>query len=452
MIKQSKEMDIRMLIVVVSSFEVKKGLFARFGSMTNMTTVSKDVIRVGMFKDPPYSNGMKNASTDFAGIAAELVYLFCQTPNIMCQFDVSPDENFGIFENGTWNGMVKHIKDGLFDLSFPYFTASRQRFEVIDFSAPIFFEPVVLVTRKPEISNYQIDLFSSLVFHWSVWVVLIIFSILIGFLIACAETKKINATFCFKFFTSCIDVFSFVSDQSGIVTVSRSAVRFVIGFWSLSVVILIGTYCGKLTSSLISNTVTKLPFNNFESFVNCIEMKKCRFLIPKDFLIYADDLPERQSDVYLQLKKAIQDNPIVKTNDYDETLKMILNDKQRYSVALMGKIAFLTHCNYNIKCSFFYINYDTDIDSFPMKKNASFKESLNKFVAYANQAGLFHKFYTKLLGNEVNCGTNEFDRKLIQINIFQFLACLFIFCVGILISITAFFAEIFQGFIVQTEF
>lgn len=406
--------------------------------------MSQEVIRVGMFYDKPYSYGVRNESNNEQIFHKDFVYLFCKTSNVTCEFHTSPDNDYGYFTNGKWHGMVKHISDGLFDLSFPYFTLNKERFEVIDFSTPVIYIPLILVTRKPDLSISSINLLSPFVFHWTAWILLILFSLVIGVLIAVYEINPLGRRFCFRLLTGCIDAFSFVTNQTSELVVPRLCVRFIIGFWAMSIVILCGIYCGKLTSSLIRSTSGKLPFNDLITFVDCLETSECQLVLHKEHLSFVTDIYVSDSPIGNRLKHFLENHHIFQFGSLKETLRQILMDKSRYLVAMMSHADYLMSSNFNVNCLYSWVQFGTDVNAFPFRKNSTFKETLNLFVERANQAGIFSKVYSDMFGVEQECLIKQYDNLSIRINLIQFLGCLFVLLIGIIVSASIFSVEIFK--------
>ncbi len=48
-----------------------------------------------------------------------------------------PNRDFGTVLNGTWHGKLGNLSRGEIDCTLPYMTPTRERLEVVDFSAPI---------------------------------------------------------------------------------------------------------------------------------------------------------------------------------------------------------------------------------------------------------------------------------------------------------------------------
>ena len=57
-----------------------------------------------------------------------------------------------IYQDGTWNGGIKDIIDGVADIGAAYFTASHLRSKVVDFTIPIDEESLTIFLKNPKLS------------------------------------------------------------------------------------------------------------------------------------------------------------------------------------------------------------------------------------------------------------------------------------------------------------
>lgn len=161
-------------------------------------------------------------------------------------------------------------------------------------------------------------------------------------------------------------------------------------------------------------------------------------LLPQPYINFFNQTKDSEIDSYKRLLKASQINPAINGGTYNERLAVILKEQNRFFVAVMGQLAFINSSHANKKCMFHYIQYSIEFTSFPIRKNFPFKEKLNLFVHYANEAGLGQKysFFS-------NCETVvKRDKGLIRINIFEFCGCLFILLIGVFVGLAVFFFEI----------
>lgn len=410
---------------------------------TVMLTDMEKVIRVGMFHDPPFSFGLQEQSSHPAGIADKIVNLFCQTQNVTCQFFYEQESCYGVKVNGTWTGMIKHLIDGLYDLGSPYFTPDKERLQVVDFSPPVAYAPLILVTRRSMTVTGHIDLLSSFVYHWSSWLLLLFFSLSVGLLIALAQISKGDGNSSYKFIAK--NVFAFVTNQTNDITFTRLSIRIVFGCWSLAIVVFVGVYSGKLSSTLVSNSNTKLPFNNFETFVQCIETKHCRFLIPTTYINSLFRFNRSESEIDRRLMKALRQNPVISGFTVPASFSEIVKETQYYTVALMGVADFAYNVHSNETCMYTMrriTNNDTYI-AFPLRKNSTFKRQLNSFVNHGVQTGLFQHLFMADFGAHCEL-PNSYNKEFVKINVFEFVSCIFIFLVGITTSSVAFLIEIIK--------
>lgn len=141
------------------------------------------VIKVGLIYNPPYSYGIDYANSSRPGFSIELLRVFCQLFSFRCIIQEANSTMYGRLLNGTWYGMIGQIIDNTFDISHPNFDPTEQRFQFVDFSLPLTYSPVLLVTRKPTFYGNNVNLLNSLVFHWTVWLCILLFAIYIGLFI-----------------------------------------------------------------------------------------------------------------------------------------------------------------------------------------------------------------------------------------------------------------------------
>lgn len=202
--------------------------------------VSQDevgIIKVGLLNHPPYS--IYNSTNP--GINVELVLLFCQFSKLHCEFFRENHSSYGYFENETWHGMIKLIKDEKYDMSFSGFAPNEQRFQVVDFTSPVGIEDVLLVTRKPTVSFNAMS--HLMVFNWSVWLSLLLFSIAVGVYVAISKPSLLNYNKIILAIHDSINLFSYITNQGNFSQFRRESTRCLLTFWGLGILILSGVYC-----------------------------------------------------------------------------------------------------------------------------------------------------------------------------------------------------------------
>lgn len=239
-----------------------------------------------------------------------------------------------------------------------------------------------------------------------------------------------------NFFVSCIDAFSVISNQGRINNVVNVSIGFLVSFWSVAVLILSGIYSGQLVSSLLYQNLKLYPFDNFESFVDCVENDSCKFIADNDSLSYSylQKIFFSENNAYRRLMKALDSNKMIVTETVDEALKKISKEKDLYLVSVMAEIDYLLATDFNKDCIYKWVQFDYFMHTFPMSKNFKFKKEINEFALFASQFGLFHKTYSKYLNTERDCKTYVLGESLRPINLVNFLGCLFILIIGIVVA------------------
>lgn len=98
------------------------------------------------------------------GVYVELVHLFCQLTKIHCRFGRENNSSYEQYQNGYWHGMVNHIRNEKYDISYPLFGPTKEVFEIVDFSEPIGEDQVFFVTRRPALSISLSHILQSIIF------------------------------------------------------------------------------------------------------------------------------------------------------------------------------------------------------------------------------------------------------------------------------------------------
>lgn len=204
--------------------------------------------------------------------------MFCELSNVTCIFEILQDNNYGTLTNGSWGGIIGGIINGTYDTSYPFFNPTENRLAAIDFSTPIDIEQYVLVTRSSDVSVSAIDIMGVIVFDWSVWICLILFSFVIGLLFFISQYYSMKSNKKFYLAKICIDIFSLIGSQGVDDVISKFSARLLFLFWAVSVIVVNSIYSTFLVASAI-NEKAEIPFTNFASFVHCLKIGKCKFYL-----------------------------------------------------------------------------------------------------------------------------------------------------------------------------
>lgn len=392
--------------------------------------IQNRTISVGLLDDPPYSILY---NSDAPGICVEIVSLFCQMSHLNCRFGRENNGLYGHKENGTWNGMIKLIQDGIYDISFPMFTPSQQRFEVVDFTPPLTTEELLFVTRRPSVSITNSYLLHSTVFNWNVWISLVLFSVALGIYVAIIDNSDIKSNKVITAMQNAIDLFSYVTDQEAgkrSNTINRISIRCLLSIWGLAILVLSGLYSGSLVSSLLNGSA-KLPFKDLPTFVECVERKMCELISYQDSASSAStrEILESNDSLYLRLQKFINHDKFF-LYTHDEVLNVIAEEKSKYLTTVMNKLNYLSRTNSNNFCLFSTVSYKWEFVAFPASKKFSLKHKLDLFADHVVESSLVERITSKYIKVEPVCENDIIRRDLQPVNIFGFFSSAFMLGIG----------------------
>lgn len=369
---------------------------------------SVEHLTVGVFVDPPWVNEEWENETE-PGILIEVLQLVCQMIKVKCDLITAPVFGYGDYTNGSWHGMVKYIAENTFHLSFPGFTPTQQRYEVIDFSDYVYSVPLVLATRNSDPAG--LSLWRFMAFHWSVWLCLLVSSAFVGMFLACIEMTRWNTKRYFtKSFVRCLDSFAIMSNQRTEIETIRISVRLLIAFWSLATLILGGVYSGHLLSFMIAFH-NGLPFSDFQSFSDCIETKQCQLTAPSTSISYIQDIFTSTDTLLVRLNKSLTLNPLIIIPDQMEMFDSITQWKGPHLVAYVSHPEFMQLTNNNKNCYYSYVRSSfTDDMAFPLPKNFTMlKQKINFNLLQINSMGILGKIYNDYIGTEVDCNDKQIE-------------------------------------------
>ena len=133
--------------------------------MTKNKTTLDDI-----FKD--YDQGTNNTARPYEvrccqGLSIMLLEKLSRDLNFNYHLYITADQQYGYFENGSWNGLVEDLTKGLAHMAVTALSITSSRIQVIDFTEPYFFSSFsILVLEKAR--ETPIHAFME-PFHWSVW-------------------------------------------------------------------------------------------------------------------------------------------------------------------------------------------------------------------------------------------------------------------------------------------
>lgn len=267
-----------------------------------MFNTSRTTINVAVLLDPPAAMpcAVDPKSTDktcpLPGFAIEIAKLVCQTLKYDCKFIPSGTSVYGQQVDGQWQGLLGLLSNETpaYDTAPPRLTPTFERLQAVDFSAPYYHENYLLFTRQPRVlaNSETLDLLAA--FRWEVWfsaVGLLLF-VVCHFLSHPSDKRRTDRLIGF---------------------VLRGRIRH-LRFHSkylLSIIILMAfsILTAAYTGYLFSNRVAKReepPFTDFDTFVDCVESRRCALATKTASFGYMVQFIEAgTSDGFKRLKKAV---------------------------------------------------------------------------------------------------------------------------------------------------
>lgn len=241
---------------------ISVGIFLGLFNLIN-GQIKKDISVVSIL-NPPYL--YKNKNGDFTGFLPELLDNIAQRLGVNYTLYECPDGRYGSLTNGTWNGIMKEIKDGTADIGGPL-TVTHTRSKDIEFSYPVQYVGPVFVMKRPEKDRPSLkENLSKLLYplEFSVWLMAFLALLVTGTVLYIIShfnpyewrrmAKDREATLREAESFTCLNSFFFVVSTlmwQGYVRAPRSvgARVMVVAWWSFTIVFLL-TYTASLTNYL----------------------------------------------------------------------------------------------------------------------------------------------------------------------------------------------------------
>lgn len=393
---------------------------------------------------------LKDENGKPSGLDLEILDMFCKMENINCSYKFYDTTHRAYFKNGTYVGMIRDIQNGSCDLSTPSFPFDEKIFNLVDFSLPITALPYYLITRNSE-DRRSISVFSSFVFNWSAWLLLLIISALIGTVVAfCARTdsNRANLTNCVR---DCLDVFSVISSQTNPhANTNRKSIRILLTFWAFAVLVICGIYSGQLISSLM-RSMSKVPYNDFETLIDCIEIHKCKLIIIDKNTPIFHDITYGNDTLNQKMRQALMKNRLVEVDTMKQLWNKILSEKTTYLSTFLPIQLYLPETEYNKHCLYYSVIVRNERIGFAMPKNSTLAEPVNRFVANLIESAMFSKLFNKYFGTEAVCERNQLVNELRPINVENFFGCLFVLMIGTAVGTGVFVLEIVKIYLLKKK-
>lgn len=348
------------------------------------------------------------------GIVFEIAQIMCQQLRFDCKFVPANTTIYGLFENGTWKGVVGDVAAGRVTTSLPRFTPTQQRAEVNDFSSSYFFEQYLLVTRKPDATIYDEKLNLVHAFGMGVWICIAVVMIVAGLIM--------SNTILFKRPMSFLESYLLKILRREVLFFGKHTCIWII---SAAALILSRSYTGYLFTNRIMAEPQK-PFDDLESFTTCVQTQKCTLAIKTGSLSYVRQLTDTNgSQIFQKLRMALNENPL-QTFALTDLFKKIKNDKSSFYTALIWDTDFYYGATGHNVCDYYAISAALlpGSNSFPLPKNWTPKRELDKFAAIFQEQG----FITQIMSRYNIATTTRCPRViLVESDSIEFLLDIFVF-------------------------
>ncbi|XP_022257163.1 glutamate receptor ionotropic, kainate 1-like isoform X2 [Limulus polyphemus] len=368
----------------------------------------------------------------------------------LCSYTLvtASDRKWGVIENGTWSGMVGMLHRGEADLGLGPFSANLQRYDVAEFTNPLFVEHLTILLGKVKDENKPYSFLKT--FRWEVWA-----SILLALFVVCmvycliflvTSKEKVDPNFVVK---KLVALFGCICTQGMPQLPSCTSGRLLIGFWWIGLVILTNSFSGNIKAWLL--------FRDSQDRIQNLQ----------DLLKFPDIIPI--------VEKGTSTEALFKTSEdrlYRKIWKRILqhNDslvhpEKLNSDEVLDKVARGTHALISSEISIFYslslryerqksCNFYLAKEHFHAKsrvillrRNSSlggFQEELNFRMATVMESGFFSHNLQQALQNFTKClHTSEDTSRPLKL---EDVKGLFIMLsIGLILSLFALASEIWHN-------
>lgn len=393
---------------------------------------------VGNFHYPPFT---RVDDGQIGGIEINLVKAVAQHMAMNVVFKRPSDGlKWGsVFDNGTVNGLIKDVMDGVVHLGHGQFFTHYYRVQILDMTEFYDFDDFCVLTKKPQPnSRSKLDsLFGP--FHWKVWLCFCVtwilavtfFALLIGFM-----TQKMNPVILGPLIL--FAVAAPLNQPGHIIRIRANAFRIGILFFTLAVTLFSIQYSSSLVSFLTVNVYPK-AINAIEE-LNDVDIKvgawksgqKSRFLesenenhhkLAADEKYFAISDWGEAEDMAEKGRLAMMDSRV----SLEVRLRQRFTDKFGRS-----EMRIMDDCwrNYFI--------------ALILKKNSPYTEKVNHVIRLLRESGIIH-FWKR---NELNRVSRLAEDKAYIISpvksltITDMQAPFIIYCIAMLICFSVFLLEI----------
>lgn len=380
---------------------------------TNFTEFGAPLVRIGVMNDSRFPVLLDPSKLDgdqiYPGYAVEITRLICEALKVDCQFIVdSTSESYGILQvDGNWSGMLGKIANGTFDTTLPVITPTQGRKLSFDFASYVVRYPFDFATRKPDFTDFFSMDYMLMPFQPSVWLLLLATVVLLSFVVTVYQDVTDGRPGCSVGVFAVSEVNNLVEVIGGLVTspstsrLPRWASRFLLFFWGLALVVLIGSYTGAIFSALLTIS-PPLPFTDVNSLTECIAEGRCSLVLTEYRSYYETssggneiNLTTELSPLYEALRK--NSAALLRVKNLSTVLKWVKNPPgQKFYVAKPDLYAYASLTAHD--CSVRLVPYTSEGEpnSFVFRRGdhlaSQFGQQLKVLVRTGISAKLLNKY------------------------------------------------------------
>ncbi|KAA0195404.1 Ionotropic receptor 144 [Hyalella azteca] len=413
---------------------------------------SSSCLRVTLTEWYPFSIKMGRA---YGGIAVDVLRLVAKLNRYCLTFMEPQDKFWGLrLPNGTWNGMIGQVNNSEADLSGTLIFTTESRAEVVDFSAPLYFQEHRILYKtpnlKPNIAGFLLPFTGTVWLSIAIMFIAVTVAVAILFLLYDVHYRTWGQTKGNSVPTpsairepgwraSHFTIGMLLSQPPRWNPNGALVVLFMTALWMFISFIVANVYRSNLVSMLVLPKI-EVPFETLDELVNQHEYK---------IVMAAGGALEqkaRESPPDSVLGKLIRNVEV--SVDFDYVYQTLINKKYA-GIGNEIQLDVVRHFRYSqtAQCPFTVTKkgFVTGIQmSYVFQKGSPLKPKFDKVINDLREAGLLDQFLDRALSNASHCRKKvNNSNELRALSFWDVAGMLSLFLGGIAVSTFAFLLEIF---------
>lgn len=272
-----------------------------------------------------------------------------------------------------------------------------------------------MATRAPQSVQGGVGFRVVFAFHWETWCVFISAYLITALLIIFAARKVFHMI---SDTESPPNVFVAIFDQwLSLMTHKHhdkylvlDFVRIAVACFSLASMVLASSYTGVLFSEKLKTSIS-LPYEDFESFVVCLEKKRCRIVVSTLSISFIQILLGPGSDLGRRASMTFDRNPPLIMPNMDAK-KAIIEDQSTYLVWIGDKNVFETDFQSAAECKFYILETGySEAWTFPIRKRSPLKPICDSVAVAFQDLGLQEGALLRYKRASRKCDPNVFNKR-----------------------------------------